>query len=76
MLIKKFCEERGYILIRLIEDFGISGADAERAGYLELQALTEDSCDIIVVSELARLSREDDVMKKAEPRFRFSSACR
>ena len=63
MLIKKFCEERGYILIRLIEDFGISGADAERAGYLELQALTEDSCDIIVVSELARLSREDDVMK-------------
>lgn len=62
MLIKKFCEERGYALLRLIEDFGISGADKDRAGYLELQALNEESCDIIIVSELARLSRDEDVM--------------
>ena len=38
VLIKKYCEENGFTLIRLIEDFGISGADRERAGYLELQA--------------------------------------
>ena len=62
MLIKKFCDEKGYTLLRLIEDFGISGADKDRAGYLELQALTEENCDIIIVSELARLSRDEDVM--------------
>jgi len=62
VLIKKYCDENGFTLIRLIEDFGISGADRERAGYLELQALTEQSCDMIVVSELARLSRDEDVM--------------
>lgn len=61
-LIRRYCEENGYILFRLIEDFGISGAEANRPGYIELQALTEESCDMIVVSELSRLSRDEDVM--------------
>lgn len=62
VLIAKYCAENNFALIRLIEDFGISGAERERKGYLELQALTEDSCDMIVVSELSRLSRDEDVM--------------
>ena len=62
VLIKKYCEENGFALIRLIEDFGISGADLQRKGYLELQALPETACDMLVVSELSRLSRNEDVM--------------
>lgn len=61
-MIEKYCTENKLTLVRLIEDFGISGADTQRKVYLELQALTEESCDMIVVSELSRLSRDEDVM--------------
>ena len=62
-LIRRFCDSKGYTLMGLIEDFGISGAESDRKGYQELQALPEGICDMIVVSELSRLSRDEDVMK-------------
>lgn len=61
-LIRHFCQEKGHTLLYLIEDFGLSGAENSRPGYMQLQSLEEDTCDTIVVSELSRLSRNEDVM--------------
>ena len=59
--IKEFCENNNYELIEIIEDFGISGVVADRRGYLELQSRTYKDADMIVISELSRLSRQEDV---------------
>lgn len=61
-LIKRYCDDHGLLLVRLIEDYAISGAVSTRKGYLELQELTEVDADMIVVSELSRLSRSEDIM--------------
>lgn len=62
VLINKYCADNGFTLVRIIEDFGISGADSQRMDYLQLQALSENEADMIVGSELSRLSRDKDVM--------------
>lgn len=59
--ITNFCNDRGYELLTIIEDFGISGASLEREGYQELNKLTDRDCDIIIVSEISRLSRKDQI---------------
>ena len=59
--IKEFCESNNYELVKIIEDFGISGAISQRAGYLELQNKTNQDADMIVISELSRLSRQEDI---------------
>ena len=59
--IKEFCENNNYELIEIIEDFGISGVVSDRRGYLELQSRTYKDADMIVISELSRLSRQEDV---------------
>ena len=59
--ITNFCVDRGYELLTIIEDFGISGASLEREGYQELNKLTDRDCDIIIVSEISRLSRKDQI---------------
>lgn len=59
--ISNFCNDRGYELLTIIEDFGISGASLEREGYKELNRLTNNECDIIIVSEISRLSRKDQI---------------
>lgn len=59
--IKEFCENNNYELTEIIEDFGISGTVADRQGYLELQNKTNKDADMIVISELSRLSRQEDV---------------
>ena len=59
--IKEFCENNNYELIEIIEDFGISGVVADRKGYIELQSKTYKDADMIVISELSRLSRQEDV---------------
>ena len=59
--IKEFCENNNYELSEIIEDFGISGTIADRKGYLELQSKTYKDADMIVISELSRLSRQEDV---------------
>ena len=55
--ITNFCGENGYELEFILEDFGISGATLDRKGYQRLLSLTDKDCDVIIVSEISRLSR-------------------
>ena len=59
--ITDFCTENGYDLRIIIEDFGISGATLDRKGYQKLLTLTDEDCDVIIVSEISRLSRKEQV---------------
>lgn len=59
--INKYCEESNYFLSRIIEDFGKSGATNERSGYKQLLELTNEDCDLLIISEISRLSRNDEV---------------
>lgn len=59
-LIKNFCKDNNYTLSAIIEDNGISGAIDDRKGYEKLLSLTKDDADLIVVSELSRISRSED----------------
>lgn len=59
--ISKYCEESNYFLSRIIEDFGKSGATNERSGYKQLLELTNEDCDLLIISEISRLSRNDEV---------------
>ena len=59
--ITNFCGENGYELEFIIEDFGISGATLDRKGYQRLNSLTVNDCDVIVVSEISRLSRKEQI---------------
>ena len=59
--ISKYCNESNYFLSRIIEDFGKSGATNERSGYKQLLELTNEDCDLLIISEISRLSRNDEV---------------
>lgn len=59
--ITNFCADKGYNLQIILEDFGISGATLKRNGYQKLISLTNSECDVIVVSEISRLSRREQV---------------
>lgn len=59
--ISKYCEENNYFLSRIIEDFGVSGGTNERNGYKLLLNLTNEDCDLLIISEISRLSRSDEV---------------
>ena len=59
-LIKSFCNSNNYTLSAILEDDGISGAVNDRQGYKELLSLTKNDADMVVVSELSRISRSED----------------
>lgn len=59
--ITNFCGDNDYKLEFIIEDFGISGATLDRKGYQRLNSLTDNDCDVIVVSEISRLSRKEQI---------------
>ena len=61
-LIRKYCSERGYDLIRLESDkvSGAKGAE-ERSGLDKILKLSKNDADMILVSELSRISRQEDV---------------
>lgn len=59
--ITKYCEENNYFLHHIIEDFGKSGATNERSGYKQLLNLSHEDCDLLIISEISRLSRNDEV---------------
>ena len=59
--ITNFCAENGYELASFIEDFGISGATLQREGYQKLNSLTSEYCDVLIVSEISRLSRKEQI---------------
>ena len=60
---KEYCKNNNLQANEEIIDFGISGAKSDRPGYLRLQALTGKDADILVVSELSRLSRQEEILE-------------
>lgn len=61
-LIEEYCKLNDLQLVKTIGEKQ-SGAESERQGYIELQQLSKDDADIIVMTELSRLSREDDIIQ-------------
>ena len=56
--IVRACEERGWELVDVLEDFAKSGVDEERADYKRVQELLDEgAADVVVVTRLDRLSR-------------------
>lgn len=62
MQITEYCRDNGFELLKVLKDEGISGATKNRPSYIELLMLTSEDADIVVVSELSRLSREDEIL--------------
>ena len=64
-LINECCISNNYSLIDIFEDEAVSGVKSkeERKGLSKLYELTNNDCDIVVISELSRLSRENEIMK-------------
>ena len=60
-LITSYCNERNYNLIKIIQET-ISGAKRDRKSMIELLEVDSSVADMVIVSELSRLSREDDIM--------------
>lgn len=60
--VKEHCLLNNFDVVKIIQDFAISGAKRDRKGYLELLSLKKEDADMIVVSELSRLSRQEDLM--------------
>ncbi len=61
ILIRNFCEVHGYHLSAIIEE-KISGAKEDRDSLKQLESIDRQTADLVVVSELSRLSREEDVL--------------
>jgi len=61
-LISRYCETNNYELVDIIQE-KISGAKSDRKSINRLLDLDATLCDIIVVSELSRISRERDILK-------------
>lgn len=59
MLAKDFCNVRGYQLVGCIVEKA-SGTKADREGLQRLLSLNSDDCDMVVVSELSRITREEE----------------
>ena len=60
-LITAYCNDRNYHLIKIIQE-KISGARKDRKSLNELLDVDDAVADMIIVSELSRLSREDDIL--------------
>lgn len=63
VLIRKYCENKGYSLLRIEEDYAISGTVSNRSGLSSILNITNSVADMVVVSELSRLSRQDDIFE-------------
>ncbi|WP_026207808.1 recombinase family protein [Butyricimonas synergistica] len=62
MKIQEYCDRNNYEIVQEIVDYGISGARADQEGYIKLQSLTDKDGEILVISELSRLSREETLI--------------
>ncbi len=60
--VKDFCSAQSMEIVEEITDFGISGATMERVGLQKLLNVNKDNADVIVISELSRLSRNEDIL--------------
>lgn len=63
MLIRRHCENKGYSLLKIEEDYAISGTISNRNGLNNILAINNSIADMVVVSELSRLSRQEDVFE-------------
>ena len=63
VLIRKYCENKGYSMLRIEEDYAISGTVSNRNGLNSILNITNSVADMVVVSELSRLSRQDDIFE-------------
>lgn len=63
VLIRKYCENKGYSLLRIEKDYAISGTVSNRNGLNSILNITNSVADMVVVSELSRLSRQDDIFE-------------
>lgn len=63
VLIRKYCENKGYSLLRIEENYAISGTVSNRNGLNSILNITNSVADMVVVSELSRLSRQDDIFE-------------
>lgn len=63
VLIRKYCENKGDSLLRIEEDYAISGTVSNRNGLNSILNITNSVADMVVVSELSRLSRQDDIFE-------------
>lgn len=63
VLIRKYCENKGYSLLRIEEDYAISGTVSNRNGLNSILNITNSVADMVVVSELSKLSRQDDIFE-------------
>jgi site-specific DNA recombinase len=61
-LIAEYCNEKGYILVGIEKDYAISGAKSDRDGLNKVLAVDNSLIDMVVVSELSRISRQDDIV--------------
>ena len=61
--INEYCASVDYELVEEIVDFGISGATFEREGFKRLNEITIDDANIVIISELSRLSRKEDILE-------------
>lgn len=62
MLAKDYCNVRGHELVGSIVE-KMSGAKSDRDGLQQLMALTKNDCDLVVVSELSRITREEEFQR-------------
>lgn len=60
--LRSYCSDNGINLLRIIEE-KVSGAKENRSSIKELEKLDAKNCDIVIVSELSRLSREDSIRR-------------
>ena len=61
-LIQDYCSLNGYQLLDIITE-KISGAKENKESIAKILTLDCDDCDLVLVSELSRLSREDNLTK-------------
>lgn len=60
-LIQDYCIIKNYEIIDIYSDKQ-TGATSNREGYIKLLQTNKSMADVIIVSELSRLSREDEIM--------------
>lgn len=60
--IAECCSLRDYQLIDIYSDYAISGATFNRDGFIKLMRVTKDDADMIIISELSRLSRKEEIL--------------
>ena len=61
-LIEDYCIIKNYTIVDIYSDKQ-TGATSNREGYIKLLNTSKSMADVIIVSELSRLSREDEIMK-------------